>query len=282
MDIESLRTLLAFVETGSFTRASIQTYRSQGAVSMQMKKLESELDQKLFEKRGRSVGLTREGKQLISYARQIVHLHDEAISQFQSKVDIIKVGCPDDFADNILVGLIKFIRYHYPQTQIQIETCNTTKLRQSFDRGQLDLVVITRHSGSDEGYFLAVSPGVWVGDIKLLDSDVLPLVLYEADCRIRSAAIDGLEKAHMNYQIISESESATSILAQVDAGIGISPMVLPSIGNRDILHCLPNLPLEEIVLLIKPNSGIDMSIVDFLKDEIISCLRYSAIDTTCK
>ncbi len=267
MNIESLRSFLAFVETGSFTRVAQQTYRTQGAISMQMKQLELELNQSLFTKQGRAVVLTREGKQLVSYARKIVSLHDEAVSQFQSEIPLLRVGCPDDFANTVLVPLLNIIHQQCPKKRLQITTCSTSKLRQLFDNGELDLAVITRQANSDEGYFLLKSQGVWIGNSDLLDKPVLPLVLYEADCRIRSGAIDSLEKSNIAYQIISESDSATAILAQVDAGIGLCPTTLPSIGNRPPITTLPNLPSEEIALLIKQNA-IDTETVNKIRSHI--------------
>ena len=50
MDIDALRSFLAFIETGSFTRAAKQVHRTQAAVSMQMKKLEEDVGKCLFEK----------------------------------------------------------------------------------------------------------------------------------------------------------------------------------------------------------------------------------------
>lgn len=55
MDIDALRSFLAFVETGSFTRAAKQINRTQSAFSAQMRKLEDELHVSLFEKEGRTL-----------------------------------------------------------------------------------------------------------------------------------------------------------------------------------------------------------------------------------
>ena len=51
MDIDALRSFIAFVDTGSFTRAAKQTFRTQSAISMQMKKLEEETGHSLIHQR---------------------------------------------------------------------------------------------------------------------------------------------------------------------------------------------------------------------------------------
>ncbi|GAL22332.1 transcriptional regulator [Vibrio maritimus] len=95
MDIESLRSFLAFSETGSFTRAAKQINRTQSAFSAQMKKLESEVGAPLFEKEGRNVVLTEAGITLRADAKQILELHDSSlnkIKRYQNKRSL-RLGC---------------------------------------------------------------------------------------------------------------------------------------------------------------------------------------------
>lgn len=66
MEIDALRSFIAFVETGSFTDAGKQVFRSQSAISQQMKKLEEQTGKALFYKQGRQHGLTDEGKFLLT------------------------------------------------------------------------------------------------------------------------------------------------------------------------------------------------------------------------
>ena len=76
MDIDALKSFLAFVETGSFTRAAKQINRTQSAFSAQMRKLEDELSVNLFEKEGRNLVLSEAGLALRTHAQQLVELHN--------------------------------------------------------------------------------------------------------------------------------------------------------------------------------------------------------------
>jgi DNA-binding transcriptional LysR family regulator len=78
MDIDALRNFLAFVETGSFTRAAKQICRTQSAFSSQMRKLEEEIDSSLFEKDGRNLILSDVGLRLSSHAKLLVTRHDSS------------------------------------------------------------------------------------------------------------------------------------------------------------------------------------------------------------
>ncbi|MGE8486730.1 MAG: LysR family transcriptional regulator, partial [Paraburkholderia nemoris] len=60
-DVDLLRTFVAVVETGSFTKASATVHRSQAAVSMQIKRLETMLGTTLFARNTRNLSLTRPG-----------------------------------------------------------------------------------------------------------------------------------------------------------------------------------------------------------------------------
>ena len=62
MHLEHLRFFHAVAETGSFTRAAEELLLTQPAVSSQIIKLEDEIGQKLFERRGKQVQLTRAGR----------------------------------------------------------------------------------------------------------------------------------------------------------------------------------------------------------------------------
>jgi DNA-binding transcriptional LysR family regulator len=79
LPIDNLRTFIAVADTKGFTKAGIQVNRSQSAVSMQIKRLEEEIDKPLFERIGKTVKLTTEGNLLINYARRIVADHDNAV-----------------------------------------------------------------------------------------------------------------------------------------------------------------------------------------------------------
>src|SRR5947209_14444608 len=85
LDVDQLRTFLAIVETGSFTRAAEIVHKTQSAVSMQMKRLEERLERPIFARDGRASKLTEDGERLLDYARRIVKLNVEALAAFRSE-----------------------------------------------------------------------------------------------------------------------------------------------------------------------------------------------------
>jgi DNA-binding transcriptional LysR family regulator len=275
MDIDALRSFIAFVDTGSFTRAAKQTFRTQSAISMQMKRLEEDTGHTLFVKEGRNLGLTEQGQQLVSYARRLVSLHDEALGHFSAHLQHppLTIGCPDDYAESVLPSIVELIREVLPTQSLHIICECSTQLRLMLDQGKVDLAILTRAPDAEEGYLLKHDTGVWVkGAATLLEktektlekkdnaeqvenANPLSLVLYEPDCKFHSAAIDGLEKQGRNYKIMCSSSSATAIKSLLRKGQGISAMALSSVSyGLEIIERsnLPALPSVDIVLAVAP------------------------------
>ncbi len=259
MDIDALRSFIAFVDTGSFTRAAKQTFRSQSAISMQMKRLEEETGQTLFIKDGRNLVLSDQGQQLVSYARRILALHDEALGNFSehNQHPPLVIGCPDDYAESILPKLIALINETLPTQSLRICCDSSSKLRLMLDAGEIHAAILTRAPEAEEGYLLKHDTGVWVhgGFPDLGTASALPLVLYEPDCKFHSAAIDGLEKQGKPYRLICSSSSATAIKSLLKRGLGISAMatssVTPGLAQLGGVE-LPPLPSVDIVLAVAP------------------------------
>ena len=82
IDVDQLRTFIAIVETGSFTKAAEVVHKTQSAVSMQMKRLEERLGKAIFARDGRASKLTEDGDRLLDYARRIIKLNVEALAAF--------------------------------------------------------------------------------------------------------------------------------------------------------------------------------------------------------
>lgn len=257
MDIEALRSFVAFVDTGSFTCAAMQTYKTQSTVSMQMKRLEQELGKALFVKEGRNLVLSTEGQRFGLYAKQLLQLHDETVTTIkQTQVGTqLHLGCPDDYAEFVLPRIVALLHGHIKQLDLQITCASSQKLRIMLDSGQLDAAIVTRLPESDEGYLLQTSKGVWVSasGSNLSDADPLPIALFQKDCKFHIAALDGLMKQDRHYQLLACSSSAAALKAIVAKDLAISAMAECSVSaplNFIDSETLPPLPVVAVALVI--------------------------------
>src|SRR4051794_9352209 len=98
-DMDALRAMVVGTELGSFARAAAQLGRSQSAISMQLKKLEEQAGKPLFRRNGRGLTPTEAGDALLTYARRIISLNDEAAVSLGATADAaaVRVGLPQDF-----------------------------------------------------------------------------------------------------------------------------------------------------------------------------------------
>ncbi|WP_417812915.1 LysR family transcriptional regulator [Thalassospira alkalitolerans] len=239
MDSDLLRSFVAFAECGSFNRAADRIGRTPSAFSMQMKRLEDLVGNKLFEREGRNVLLTSDGITFVGYARRILSLQDEAIGILRSK-DIarpIRIGCPDDYMQNILPIVLRAIKERHPDIEFFISVNPTILLQRMLDQGELDLAVISRSEKGEEGYFLRREPGVWVSSPihKQHLSNPLSLVLPASDCKFYAWAIDSISKADRPFTLFATSRQAASLLHLVRDGLGVAALAKASVTDEFLI-----------------------------------------------
>lgn len=86
LDPVLLRSFLAVVQTGGFTRAAASLHLTQSTVSQQVRRLEEQIGAELLDRSGRYVVTTTEGERLLGYANRIVALMDEAMLALGQKI----------------------------------------------------------------------------------------------------------------------------------------------------------------------------------------------------
>src|SRR5207249_1943990 len=145
LDVDQLRTFLAIVETGSFTRAAEIVHKTQSAVSMQMKRLEERLDRPIFARDGRASKLTEDGERLLDYARRIIKLNVEALAAFDDAelTGRVRLGVPDDYADRYLPEIMARFSRAYPGVDLTLMCEPSTELVELIDSNELDLAIVT-------------------------------------------------------------------------------------------------------------------------------------------
>ncbi|PKR53570.1 LysR substrate-binding domain-containing protein [Thalassospira marina] len=258
MDTDLLRSFVSFAECGSFNRAADRVGRTPSAFSMQMKRLEETLDQKLFTREGRNVVLTNEGITFVGYARRILSLQDEARDSIRSEMVSrpIRIGCPDDYAEKILPVVLRAISEIHPAVQFFISVNPTIILRRMVDQGELDLSIISRSEKGEEGYFLLREDGVWVTSPihRQHLADPLRLVLPAEDCKFHAWAIDAISKSGRPFQLVATTRQAASLLHLVRDGLGVAALAAISVSDGlqtlDHRDGFPPLPAVGIALLI--------------------------------
>lgn len=229
-----------------------------------MRKLEDELSVSLFEKEGRNLVLSEAGLALRSHAELLVNLHNQALKQvkrYENKRPL-RLGCPEDYNDNILPKVIRVLQQSEPTCSIQVFSEPSITLREKLDEGKLDAAIVTRAPDSEEGYWLASDKGVWIAhpDFDIEQAQPLPLALFQTDCKYHAAAVDGLTKRGTPYQLLACCNTASAQRAIVRSGMAIGAMGSISVSeDLKILDDMPSLPSVDIVLVtgVEPHPILD-------------------------
>src|SRR6266568_4547003 len=197
LDVDQLRTFIAIVETGSFTRAAETVHKTQSAVSMQMKRLEERLARAIFTRDGRASKLTDDGERLLDFARRIVKLNVEAVAAF-SDAELsgrVRLGVPDDYADRYLPEIMARFSRAYPGVELSVICEPSLELVERIAENELDLAIITDCGSARASEVFRRERLLWVSSNRHTThrEEPLPLALGRTSCGWRRAAIECLE-----------------------------------------------------------------------------------------
>ena len=257
LDLSALRTFLAGIEHGSFAQASARVGRSQSAVSAQLQKLEELVGRPLLHKQGRGLVPTEAGDIMLSYARRLLDLNDEAVyavrgMEFEGPV---RLGLPQDFAEHWLPGVLgRFARQH-PRVRVEVLVERGSELLNRVETGKLDLALTWGSPDGAHTEHLAELPICWIGpangDWPVRSDEPLPIVAFEQPCSFRAAGISALDAKGIAWRLTFSSPSLTSLWAAVTAGLGVTMRTrvgLPD-GVRALRPAEGGLPLLPRIVL---------------------------------
>jgi len=248
---ELLRTFLAVVERDGFIKAAEVLHKTQSAVSQQIKKLEYELGVQLFRPSGRKRLLTHEGEMLVSYARKMLALQDDAIATLSSSGEVgeIKVGISQGIAETLLPELLAGFTRKNPNVRLYVETGYSDELEQGFERGDYDLIITLSLTKADKGEILGGEPLAWIAPegFAWTAGRPMPMASYSKNCLFRKVSIAALDQQGIPWQLVYTSSSYQGLMAAVKAGLGVTvrPMsaMLPGVELVGERLQLPELPM---------------------------------------
>jgi len=228
LDMDVLRTLVVANDLGGFAKAANRLGRTQSAISLQMKKLEEQVGKPLFKKNGRGVGLTDAGDILLSYARRILVLNDDAVAATRGVAveGTVRLGLPQDLAERWLPPILSHFHRTHPHIHLEVQVGRGRDLREYVAQGLLDLALAFGEI-EQKGFtsdVLARIPMVWVGqkDFKVNDGVTLSLALLEAPCMFRQYGMQILDEAKIPWRIAFTSPSLSGLWGAIEAAVGIT------------------------------------------------------------
>ena len=229
LPIDVLRAYITVIDLGGFTKAAEVLHRSQPAISLQIKRLETLLQKKLIAFDGRQMRLTEDGEGLAVYARQILRLNDEAVSRLSSLniEGVIRIGLPTDFAVAYLQETISEFARDNPMVTLEI-TCDLShRLLDQLHGNELDIVVALLSSGKNSYLVRAwEEQPIWAAARfnDLRNMRPIPLATHPEGCEYRRRMIAALRAAGHKWRIAYTNPGINGLQRAVSAGLGITAL----------------------------------------------------------
>ena len=275
---------------GSFTKAGDATFRTQSALSQQIKALEKELDCHLFERIGkRKLRLTSAGERFFEFAEAILESYDclkEDLSELQGlQKGRLRIAAPFTTLYHLVPETLKEYVIQFPYVELTI-----------LDRSQQIVIELVRNGDIDLGFTLESEvpkdlallrwkkvetvlmvpvghPLVEAARVTLRQIAKYPLILPPKDLRFTCRRIleDRFQKLGLDYQIVMESSNVelTSLYVEMGLGISFATVVrdLPALEKRNLVF----IPMNT---LLKP----DFIAVVMRRDKVLSSYKSTFIN----
>ncbi len=228
----TLRSFVTVAEQGGVTRAAAALNLTQSAVSMQLKRLEELLGQDLLDRSGRRIALTATGELLLTYARRLVALNDEAVGRLTDDVfeGELVLGAPYDIVYPVVPQVLKRFSALYPRVKVNLKSSSTLKLIDALNRGEADLILTTEEQPGPGGETLTEMPLRWTGAPGGQCWKKRPLRLAFCNvCIFRAGVLRRLDAAGIDWEMVVDSDDDRSVEALVSADLAVGALLEDSI-----------------------------------------------------
>ena len=296
MTITQLKYVLAIAEHKNFTKAAKKAFVTQPTLSMQVQKLEEELDVQIFDRSKKPIELTEIGKKIAGQARNIVNEANRISDIVDQQKGFIggefKLGIIPTVMPTLLPMFLRTFINKYPKVKMLIEELPTETILERLKDGHLDAAIAATPLHNDfiterplyyepfvayipENHRLHAQKELTPSDLDLLDM----LLLEDGHC-FRDGVIN-LCNAHKNNEVehfTLESGSFETLIRLANEGLGMT--LLPYLQTREIKteeqkylhHFKAPAPARE-VSLIYPKSELKIHIINVLRDTISGIIR---------
>lgn len=271
ISLTNLETLCWIARLGSFTAAAERLNATQPAISGRVRELEESLEVKLFQRRGRRMELTIQGRELVERAQPLIARIEEVITSLDNPgaiTGILRIGVGEMVAVAWFGELMAQLHERMPRVTYQIEVDLTINMRQKLELGQLDLAIMAARLNSDR----LVSTPLGSLDMLWVTSPAVRRAMKRAGHGLREVlsshpiwclarpshmypmAVETLKSLGLSQVSINTCNSLQTMVSIVMAGGGISMlpenMVAEALQRRQLVRLSPDMPAQPLDFVI--------------------------------
>ena len=303
MEFQQLKALVSVAETGSVTQAARQLMLTQPAVSKQLRALEEELGEALFDRATKPLIPTRTGKAALEQARRILQMSEDLRLMVHSDAGNPKgefrLGVVSSLAGSLIPVVAREFAKHHPSLHLRITSGWSNVLRREVAEGQLNAAVVLAPSKmhtpngldathvSKEAVSLISSTNTPLrGVVSLEDLHRYSWVVSRDGCAYRALLKRTLEEAGIQFSVTAEVSEINLQLDLVSQGLGlgiIARRTLPQQPEKIGIQTfsLPRFNLFLAIWIIHRQSGRTASVAfPTVKRIVCDALAKSTPDAT--
>jgi len=290
MDFDQLNTFLEVARLSSFSKAAETCFRTQPAISSQIRALEEEVGAKLFDRSGGKVSLTQPGKAFQKYAEQQMEARKQMIAALAEMEKVprgeLVVGANEGTCLHILPEVFAEFKKQYPGVAVSIRRSERAKVLENIIDNSVDfgvisipvsdnrLTVVTIHR--DELVLIAAAghPLARMKSASIAEAAKFPLLLPKVG-RTRDALEELFHERGLKPNISMELDSSELLKRFVAADVGVGFIARSNVVEDVKAGVLAAVPIKDAQIRR------DLALV-FRKDKALSRAALAFIDIAVK
>jgi DNA-binding transcriptional LysR family regulator len=240
---------------GSFTKAAEASFRTQSAISQQIKNLEDEFGCRLFERIGkRTLRLTAAGKRFLRFSETVLVNFDSLIEEFNDLINSqkghLRIAAPFTTLFHLVPSALKKYTEQFPNVELTILDRSQQNILELIKNGEIDFGLVLESNVFKD--LLSIRwkkvqtllmtpinhPLTKIKRVTLKQIGKYPLILPPANMRYRSDLEERFQKQGVDCRIIMESSNVELSALYVEMGLGISFATvapdLPELAQRKL------------------------------------------------
>ncbi|WP_070119467.1 selenium metabolism-associated LysR family transcriptional regulator [Bacillus marinisedimentorum] len=253
MDLIQLEVFLSVAETKSFSETGRIVHRAQSSVTRTIKQLEMELGTSLFHRTTHAVELTRAGRALVPYAKEMLNLQEKlirSISIIEKKVSgPLKIGASLTIADAVLPHLLEEFISLYPQVKFKVTIDTSHNVMQALQNRGIHFALTEAEIPANDSISVKPfkedelvvivrpdHPAAQKKSISLAELSKLPLVMREKGSGMRAFTERMFSQEGISFDdldIVMELNSTETIKKMTANGLGAA-IISKSCLNREL------------------------------------------------
>ena len=262
MEIRQLQTFVQAAQLESFSKTAEMLGYSQSAITVQMRLLETELNTRLFDRMGKKVVLTPQGREFLKSANKILYEVNKASKSMNDDRELtnpLHVGTIESLCTAKFPRILSEFHSLHPRVNLQITIDSPEKLIRMMDHNELDLIYILDTPRWDENWvkvmelaepvvFVASAASKFAGKEKMVLDDILqePFFLTEKHANYRQALDQQLALRSQFISPVLEISDTAFIIHMLELNQGLSFLPYFAVEQDIYKHRITTLDIKDI------------------------------------